>query len=58
MYLNLIMIFLGCRYEPLPGPEDERQLLGHVLEMYRSKVLPKGLEHLSEDKVRACCCRM
>lgn len=56
--MNLSMTFIGRRYEPLPGPEDERQLLGHILEMYRSKVLPKGLEHLSEDKVRARCCPM
>ncbi|MEW5316764.1 MAG: hypothetical protein WDW38_008114 [Sanguina aurantia] len=36
-------------YEPLPTPEDERRLLGHILEMYRSKVLPQGLELLTED---------
>ncbi|MEW5305627.1 MAG: hypothetical protein WDW36_008157 [Sanguina aurantia] len=42
------------RYEPLPSPEEERRLLGHILEMYSSKVLPQGLELLTEDKFGGC----
>lgn len=36
----------------MPSPEEERRLLGTVVEMYSAGVLPDALELVSHDMVR------
>ncbi len=42
-----------CRWQPVSSPEQERQLLNAVYDMYASGALPRALEYVTADVVGA-----